>query len=151
MEQGYKEYDIVVWSQTSWRWIEIKLTEMDMLQNSKYKITFVLDKKSMFTIQGGKDGNKRHYVKPLQLIWSKYKGVYGEENTIHIDDLRRNFALNPQQGLTIKAYKKAHINKHTDDELLHLTHYLMLIAKLDSFRNLDHDEWKDYLKKHGRK
>ena len=107
MERCYEHYDIVVWSQTSWRWIEIKLTEMNMLPNSKYKITFVLDKKCMFTIRSSfKNGEKKHYVKPLELIWRKFKGVYHESNTIHIDDLSRNFALNAQQGLTIKPYKK---------------------------------------------
>lgn len=106
MCECYKYYDIVVWSQTSWRWIEIKLTEMNMLMNNKYKITFVLDKKAMFTIKSQfKNGEKKHYVKPLQLIWRKFKGIYDETNTIHIDDLSRNFALNAQQGLTIKPYK----------------------------------------------
>ena len=110
MENCYQHYDIVVWSQTSWRWIEIKLTEMNMLQNSKYKITFVLDKKAMFTIKSQfKNGEKKHYVKPLQLIWRKFEGVYHENNTIHIDDLSRNFALNAPQGLTIKPYKNGMI------------------------------------------
>eukprot|EP01083_Nonionella_stella_P032338 88506_1 len=150
MENCYKYYDIVIWSQTSWRWIEIKLTEMNMLMNSKYKITFVLDKKAMFTIRSNfKNGEKKHYVKPLQLIWAKYQGQYDESNTIHIDDLSRNFALNAQQGLTIKPYKKAYKNKHTDTELLHLTHYLTLIARLDSFKALDHNKWKQYLEEHG--
>lgn len=151
MENCYRDYDIVVWSQTSWRWIEIKLTEMNMLQNSKYKITFVLDKKAMFTVRSTfKNGEKKHYVKPLQLIWRNFKGIYDDSNTIHIDDLSRNFALNAQQGLTIKPYKKAYKNKHTDTELLHLTHYLMLIAKLDSLKGLDHNKWKEYLEKHGK-
>merc|ERR1712154_246941 len=116
----------------------------------KYQITFVLDKKCMFTIQSNfKNGTKKHYVKPLQLIWRKYKGQYDESNTIHIDDLSRNFALNAQQGLTIKPYKNAYLNKHTDTELLHLTHYLVAIAKLDSFKSLDHNKWKEYLQKQG--
>ena len=41
------------------------------------------------------------------------------------------------------------MNKHTDTELLHLTHYLMLIAKLDSFKGLNHNKWKEYLEQHG--
>merc|ERR1712228_344269 len=61
MEHCYKYYDICIWSQTSWRWIEIKLTEMNMLFNSKYKITFVLDKKAMFTIKSQfKNKKKKH-------------------------------------------------------------------------------------------
>merc|ERR1712173_432838 len=123
--------------------------EMNMLQNNKYKITFVLDKKAMFTVRSRfKNGEKKHYVKPLQLIWRNFKRIYDESNTIHIDDLSRNFALNAQQGLTIKPYKKAYKNKHTDTELLSLTHYLVLIAKLDTFRHLNHNKWKEYLQKH---
>ena len=150
MEHCYKYYDICIWSQTSWRWIEIKLTEMNMFMNDKYKITFVLDKKAMFTIKSNfKNGKKKHYVKPLELIWRKYKGQYDENNTVHIDDLSRNFALNAQQGLTIKPYRDAYVNKYTDTELLSLTHYLVLIAKLDSLKNLNHNKWKEYLEKHG--
>ena len=28
---SYKYYDLVVWSQTSWRWLEVKLTELGMV------------------------------------------------------------------------------------------------------------------------
>lgn len=70
----YKYYDLVVWSQTSWKWLEIKLTELGMISHSGYKICFVLDKTSMFKIVSSKrDGRKvEHSVKPLQIIWSKF-------------------------------------------------------------------------------
>jgi ubiquitin-like domain-containing CTD phosphatase 1 len=43
----YPYYEFVIWSQTSWRWLEAKITELGMLQHSEYKIAFVLDQKSM--------------------------------------------------------------------------------------------------------
>ena len=148
LNECYKYYDIVIWSQTSWKWIEIKLTEMNMLMNNNYKITFVLDKKSMFTIISNfKNKKKKHYVKPLQFIWDNkmFNKYYNKNNTIHIDDLSRNFALNPKQGLTIKPYKNAYKNKNNDKELLYLTKYLINIAKLNDFKGINHDKWKQYL------
>ena len=46
----YSQFDLAVWSQTSWRWLEVKLTELGMLENPGYKIAFALDKTSMFSI-----------------------------------------------------------------------------------------------------
>ena len=96
-----------MWSQTSWKWIEIKLTEMNMLMNAKYQITFVLDKKCMFRIESYKKSGEKteHYVKPLELIWRKMPEYYNKHNTVHIDDLARNFALNPNAGLKVTPYK----------------------------------------------
>jgi ubiquitin-like domain-containing CTD phosphatase 1 len=45
--EAYKNYDLVVWSQTSWRWLETKLIELGMITNPAYKFCFVLDKTSM--------------------------------------------------------------------------------------------------------
>jgi ubiquitin-like domain-containing CTD phosphatase 1 len=50
LAQSYRHYDLVVWSQTSWRWLEAKLTELSMLTHSDYKLCFVLDRTSMFSI-----------------------------------------------------------------------------------------------------
>lgn len=33
----YEHYDLCVWSQTSWRWLELKLTELGFLTNSNYR------------------------------------------------------------------------------------------------------------------
>lgn len=61
----YQHYDLVVWSQTSWRWLETKLIELQMLANPGYKFCFVLDKTSMFTITSTKrDGTSvTHHVR----------------------------------------------------------------------------------------
>ena len=63
------------------------------------------------------------------------------------DDLRRNFLMNPQNGLKIKPFKKAHQNRATDVELLRLTMYLQAIAKLDDMSSLNHRSWEKYIDK----
>lgn len=34
----YAHYDLCVWSQTSWRWLELKLTELGFLTNNNYRL-----------------------------------------------------------------------------------------------------------------
>jgi ubiquitin-like domain-containing CTD phosphatase 1 len=82
----YVHYDLVVWSQTSWRWLETKLTELGMLTHPGYRFCFVLDKTSMFTVVSTKrDGTSvKHHVKPLQIIWSKFADRWGSHNTCHV-------------------------------------------------------------------
>ena len=36
----YQEYELVIWSQTSWRYLEAKITELGMLTHDEYKISF---------------------------------------------------------------------------------------------------------------
>ncbi|KAM1023738.1 hypothetical protein ACFX2I_044515 [Malus domestica] len=80
--------------------------------------------------------------KPLCLIWTQFPEFYSSKNTIMFDDLRRNFAMNPQNGLIIKPFKKAHSSRDSDHELLKLTTYLLAIAELDDLSNLDHNNWQ---------
>ena len=44
LSQCYQHYDMVIWSQTSWRWLETKLIELNMISHPGYKFCFVLDK-----------------------------------------------------------------------------------------------------------
>lgn len=60
------------------------------------------------------------------------------------DDLRRNFLLNPESGLRIKAFRNALTDGKTDAELPKLASYLLAIAEEDSFKGLDHRKWKHY-------
>lgn len=150
----YKHYEIVVWSQTSWRWLELKLTELKMLENPNYKLCFVLDKTCMFSIKSKmSDGNyRKHHVKPLELIWRKYP-QWGPHNTVHVDDLGRNFALNPYNGLKISAYKNTEELKSNDPaspyfdrELLFLQVYLEYIKDIKHFaKELKLSRWKEVL------
>ena len=56
------------------------------------------DKSTMLTV-------KHQYVKPLEIIWSKCGNLgWGPHNTIHVDDLERNFELNKQCGVLISPF-----------------------------------------------
>ena len=115
-----------------------------MLSN-QYKFLFVLDKTSMFTIKSTKRDSSfiTHHVKPLQLIWTKFP-QYGSHNTIHIDDLSRNFALNMKSGLKCKAYYRKKSSARRDTELLGLTQYLrMLVTSNESFDSANHSAWEE--------
>jgi ubiquitin-like domain-containing CTD phosphatase 1 len=143
--EAYKHYDLVVWSQTSWRWLETKLTELGMITHPGYRFVFVLDKTSMFTVKSTKrDGSSYvHHVKPLQLIWTKFP-QWGSHNTVHVDDLSRNFALNLTSGLRVTAFHRKKSSARQDTELLQLTSYLQQLAESNlSFDDVDFDYWLD--------
>ncbi|TFY71885.1 hypothetical protein EVG20_g1136 [Dentipellis fragilis] len=136
----YPHYDICIWSQTSWIWLETKLVELGMLgANRDYKISFVLDKTSMFTVFSKRDGKPyTHSVKALQIIWNHFPQFHSK-NTIHVDDLGRNFALNPKQGLKISAFKDAHTPQAmADRELDKLARYMLYIAVQDDLERVNH-------------
>jgi len=140
----YPYYDFVIWSQTRWQWIEIKLTELCIIPN--FNITFILDKTQMPKIcSRTKRGMKTHQIKPMELIWRRFPEFYNEHNTIHVDDLGRNFARNTQNGLKCTAYKHSSTAKFTDTELRDLTEYFLLIKDMGSLKSLDHDNWRKYL------
>lgn len=50
-------------------------------------------------------------VKPLGVIWGKYE-QFSPKNTIMFDDIRRNFIMNPKNGLRIRPFREAHINRY---------------------------------------
>jgi NLI interacting factor-like phosphatase len=146
------------------------LIESGMIANPNYKFCFVLDKTSMFTITSTllkrkntsnavatallslskKNSNNNsnsltHHVKPLQIIWSEFQNRWDEHNTVHIDDLSRNFALSLQNGLKIKAYyrKKASSGRN-DNELLSLSNYLIQLAHCQQpFNTINFTIWSD--------
>jgi ubiquitin-like domain-containing CTD phosphatase 1 len=142
----YPFYDIVVWSQTSWRWLETKLIELGMVSHPGYKFCFVLDKTSMFTVVSTKrDGTSvQHHVKPLQLIWTKYSNRWGSHNTVHIDDLERNFALNIGSGLKCTAFYRKKQSGKRDTELVGIGNYLVQLASAGvNFDTVDFSQWAD--------
>ncbi|KAI0780617.1 HAD subfamily IIID h [Trametes elegans] len=149
LEAVYPHYDICIWSQTSWIWLETKLVELGILGGIRsYKIAFVLDKTCMFTVFSVRDGQPyKHSVKALQIIWNHFP-QYGPRNTIHIDDLGRNFALNPKEGLKISAFKNAHTEAAAGDrELFKLSKYLIhLVDTHPDFRKANHSKWKDVVR-----
>lgn len=84
--------------------------------------------------------------KPLPVMWAKLPDNYNKDNTIMLDDLARNYIFNKQNGLVVKPYRKAVLNRSLDRELLGLKEYLRAIAPLESLSSLDHSSWKRYLK-----
>nr|CAG4641056.1 EOG090X0A5K [Eulimnadia texana] len=131
LESAYEDYDIMIWSATSMKWIEEKMKLLGVASNPKYKIVCYLDYLAM--------------VKPLGFVWGKFPDVYTSRNTIMFDDIRRNFLLNPQNGLRIRPFREAHVNRSKDCELLHLARYLKNIARLEDLSELNHRDWE----KHG--
>lgn len=148
LENIYPYYDICIWSQTTWVWLEAKLVELGMIGATRaYEISFVLDKTCMFTVFSERNGQPySHHVKPLQIIWNKFP-QFGARNTIHVDDLSRNFALNPEEGLKIHAFKHAHTEQaQADRELEKLSRYMVHIALMGDFQTVNHKDWKRILR-----
>jgi len=141
LETAYQDYDICIWSATNMKWIEEKMKLLGCNNNPNYKLAFYLDSRAMISIQTEKYGIVD--VKPLGVIWGKYE-QYSKKNTIMFDDLRRNFLMNPQNGLKIRAFREAHKNRTTDTELVGLAKYLAKIAKLEDLSGLRHSRWERY-------
>ncbi|KDE08451.1 hypothetical protein MVLG_01233 [Microbotryum lychnidis-dioicae p1A1 Lamole] len=135
-------YDIVIWSQTSWRWLETKLVELDIIGESapgRYNIITTLDRTPMFSVYSQREGKPyKHEVKALPILWAKFPTYYSSLNTIHVDDLARNFAINPRNGLRVKAYKDAMRSGANDSELVYVAKYLLQLVHVDDFTQLDH-------------
>ncbi|KAJ1662501.1 hypothetical protein IW140_005476 [Coemansia sp. RSA 1813] len=147
----YPHYDIIVWSQTKWFYVESKMTMLGMLTHPRYKLVTALDISSMIYVDMRYKGKVvRRQIKPLELIWLRFPEHYGPHNTIHVDDLERNFALNWQNGLKIKRFRHAdrarHPFRYADTELYKLAEYLVKISGLRTLEELDHTKWKDYKK-----
>ncbi|KAF7363862.1 hypothetical protein MSAN_01044200 [Mycena sanguinolenta] len=152
LESVYQHYDICIWSQTSWIWLETKLVELEMIgpqrsHGKNYQISFVLDKTPMFTVFSERDGQPwTHSVKALQIIWNHFP-QFNATNTIHVDDLSRNFALNPKEGLKISPFKGAQTPEaFADRELDKLGRYMLHIANVEDFRTLSHKDWKSVVR-----
>ncbi|XP_038065125.1 ubiquitin-like domain-containing CTD phosphatase 1 isoform X1 [Patiria miniata] len=141
LTSAYKHYDIVIWSATSMKWIEVKMKELGVSSHQDYKIAFMVDSGACISVQTPKYGVVD--TKPLGVIWGKF-GQYTSANTIMFDDLRRNFLMNPQNGLKIRPFRQAHKNRDKDKELLRLARYLEDIADLPDLSHLNHRHWESY-------
>ena len=85
------------------KWIEEKMKLLGCTNNPNYKLAFYLDSRAMISVQTEKYGLVD--VKPLGVVWGKF-GQYNKRNTIMFDDLRRNFLMNPQNGLKIRPFRE---------------------------------------------
>lgn len=142
LASAYEDYDIVIWSATSMRWIEEKMRLLGVASNENYKVMFYLDSNAMISVHVPERGVVD--VKPLGVIWALYN-QYSSSNTIMFDDIRRNFLMNPKSGLKIRPFRQAHLNRATDQELLKLSDYLRKIAhNCQDFNTLNHRKWEHY-------
>ncbi|XP_002734938.1 ubiquitin-like domain-containing CTD phosphatase 1 [Saccoglossus kowalevskii] len=138
---AYEDYDIVIWSATSMKWIDAKMKELGVSSHPDYKLAFMLDSGAMISVYTPKYGVVE--TKPLGVIWGKFE-EYSSNNTIMFDDIRRNFLMNPQNGLRIRPFRQAHLNRQKDKELLKLSLYLKDIAQLEELSKLNHHHWERY-------
>jgi ubiquitin-like domain-containing CTD phosphatase 1 len=143
LTSAYEDFDIVIWSATSYKWIEVKMNELGVSKHTDYKIVFYLDCAAMISVYIQEHGLLD--CKPLKVIWDKYPDFYSSRNTIMFDDIRRNFLMNPQNGLKILPFKNAHSNRETDRELYKLSLYLKKIARLDDLSELKHKHWDRHI------
>jgi len=144
----FVHYDIAIWSQTSWRWLEVKLTELGLLAHPRYHISFVLDRTSMFEVTSKtRDGSlRKHEVKALAVIWNVLN-QYGPHNTVHVDDLGRNFVMNPKNGIKVSAYKNSSTSRNSDNELVLLADFLEFIASASDVTEQNLGDWKKTLRR----
>lgn len=138
----YPHYDIVIWSATSMKWVEAKMKELGCLSNENYKLMCMLDSLAMISVHLPDRGLIS--TKPLAVLWGKFPELYSSKNSILIDDLRRNFLMNPQNGLKIRPYQRALENRAYDRELLKISDYLLAIAPLEDLTSLNHSHWEKY-------
>ena len=74
--------------------------------------------------------------------WNKFPQVWGPHNTVHLDDLQRNFALNPHNGLRVTAYYRK--KNPNDIELMGLGTYLEKLAlEVKDFTTVEFKYWQD--------
>lgn len=148
LTSAYDDYDIVIWSATGMKWIEEKMKLLGVTSHPDYKIMFHMDAAAMISVYTPKYGIMD--VKPLGVIWGKFN-QYTSKNTIMFDDIRRNFIMNPKNGLKIRAFRQAHVNRATDRELLHLAKYLKdLAAHCGDYAAVNHKHWERYKPKRRR-
>ncbi|XP_040573560.1 ubiquitin-like domain-containing CTD phosphatase 1 [Lepeophtheirus salmonis] len=145
LTSAFKDYDIAIWSATSLKWIKEKMRLLGCDSHTDYKLAFFMDCRHMISVHTQKYGVVE--VKPLGVIWGKFP-QYKKENTIMLDDLRRNFLMNPQNGLKIRPFRDAHVNRNSDEELLKLSEYLKVISHLPDFTTLKHRKWESYLRRY---
>ncbi|GAA5864530.1 hypothetical protein JCM3774_005156 [Rhodotorula dairenensis] len=140
-------YDVIIWSQTAWIYLERKIIELEMIGPSArgdYHIVSCLDKESMFQVYSEKEGKTwSHHVKALGIIWANLP-QYSPEKTVHLDDLSRNFAMNPKNGIKCHAYKDAltRDNIDNDHELLYVARYLLQLTNVPDVTQLDHSKFR---------
>lgn len=148
LSAAYRNFDLVIWSATSLKWIQLKLMGLGMLNHPEFKIAMIYCEKAMVTTTSAKYGGVLN-VKPLAVIWKQFPDLFSPANTIMVDDLGRNFLLNPKAGLKIPPCRNMTVpeRRAADTELIKLGRYLDLLVELPSLAGLDHSDWHGAVRK----
>lgn len=81
-------------------------------------------------------------TKALAVIWGKWPELYGPHNTLMIDDLRRNFVMNPHNGVRIQPCRSLPVMRASDVELLRLRDYLLSLTGVSDVSDVSHSGWQ---------
>ena len=91
---AYQDFDIVIWSATTMRWVELKMRELGCLDHSNFKLVALFDATAMITCEARGYGVLD--VKPLGVIWMLYP-QFSAANTIMLDDVCRSRPCRPRK------------------------------------------------------
>ena len=182
LERVREHFDVVLWSRSTWEALQLKLSELGHLDGPEagagqgmsddgggaggegrggaggagpFRYIMVLDRAATLdTPVRSVEGSEvvLSSVKPLRFIWDRFPGHYGPHNTVHVDDVQRNFLLNPQNGLLISPWQSTgpggnpQQQSHSlrDRELEYLLQYLVELAQSSpgSWEGRDHSRWR---------
>ena len=167
LETARGSFDIALWSRSTREALDLKLRELghldatgedaggDALGEEPFRYIMILDRgATLDTPVRSVAGSEvvLSSVKPLRFIWERFPGNYGPHNTVHVDDVPRNFLLNPQNGLLISPWQSAgpdcderqRQRSRQDRELEYLLQYLQGLAEdsSGSWEGRDHSRWR---------
>tara|TARA_B100001094_G_scaffold245247_1_gene241686 strand:- start:100 stop:663 length:564 start_codon:yes stop_codon:yes gene_type:complete len=167
LETARGSFDIALWSRSTREALDLKLRELghldatgedaggDALGEEPFRYIMILDRgATLDTPVRSVAGSEvvLSSVKPLRFIWERFPGNYGPHNTVHVDDVPRNFLLNPQNGLLISPWQSAgpdcderqRQRSRRDRELEYLLQYLQGLAEdsSGSWEGRDHSRWR---------
>ena len=56
LEAVYEHYDLVIWSATGMKWVEIKMRELNVSNHAAFRLTALMDHSCMVTIHTARHG-----------------------------------------------------------------------------------------------
>lgn len=59
---AYQDFDIVIWSANSLKWMNVKMSALGVLDHADYKIAFMIDYRSMLTVHTQRRGVRCWYI-----------------------------------------------------------------------------------------
>ncbi|KAJ3356878.1 Ubiquitin-like domain-containing CTD phosphatase 1 [Allomyces javanicus] len=151
-------FDLAIWSQSSRALLNHKLATLGLLDTTHraYRIAFTLDATAMFpvtprsrspSLERAESPTRqgRMHVKALELIWARFPETWTRATTVHVDDLSRNFALNPRNGIRVDPWFWSADAVAKDEELPALAKYLTcVVAPAGDVTALDHRAWRQH-------